>query len=55
MVDWKRLWIAALCAVATYGGCIVLVLLPIRVFLALVVAICVCALTFAFYMILSDI
>ena len=48
MVDWKRLGMAVLCTVATYGGCIVLVLLPISVLFALVIVAFVCMLIFLF-------
>lgn len=45
---------AVLCTVATYGGCIVLVLLPIRVLLASVIVAFVCMLIFLFYTALGD-
>lgn len=45
---------AVLCTVATCGGCIVLVLLPISVLFALVIVAFVCMLIFLFYIALGD-
>ena len=50
MVDWKRLGIAVLCTAILVGGCIVIIHLPIKVFLALVLV----GLVFAFYKALGE-
>lgn len=54
MVDWKRLGLAVLCTAILAGGCIVLVLLPISVLLALVIVAFVCMFIFLFYKALGD-
>lgn len=55
MVNWKRLWIAALCAAALIGGSIVLTRFFPNMCLALIVVVSVCALTLSFYMLLDGI
>ena len=54
MINWERLLMAAVCSATLIGGCIVLVLLPDHVFLALIKVAFVCMLIFLFYKALED-
>lgn len=55
MINWKRLLMAVLCAVALICGSMVLTRFFPNVFLAFIVVVSVCALTLAFYRLLDDI
>lgn len=55
MINWKRLLMAVLCAVALICGSMVLTRFFPNVILALIVVAFVCGLTLSFYMLLGDI
>lgn len=53
MVDWERLVKAVLCTAIIISGIIFIINLPIYAFLVLVITAFVCALVFAFYILLG--